>query len=131
MRLRATLAAAALITLAAAAPAAADPFGDPMEDRGLFLTVSGSDNTWIRGVRLLCPAAPGAHHPHAAAACAAIDEAGGDMDRLPGDPHLCTMELDPVTATATGTWNGRAVNWQHTFGNACELEAATGVVARF
>ncbi|MFF8914086.1 SSI family serine proteinase inhibitor [Streptomyces sp. NPDC015032] len=131
MRLRAALATAALLTLTAAVPAAAAPSGDPLPDRGLFLTVSGSENTWVRGVELFCPPAPDARHPEAAAACAAIDEAAGDLDALPGDPHLCTKEHDPVTATATGQWDGRPVAWRKTFPNACELDAATGPVFRF
>ncbi|MFD4762192.1 SSI family serine proteinase inhibitor [Streptomyces sp. NPDC058439] len=123
--------AAALFTLTAAVPAAAARSDDPVPDRGLFLTVSGSENTWIRGVALFCPPAPDAHHPEAAAACAAMDEAAGDPDNLPGDPHPCSQEYDPVTATVTGKRDGRPVSWQKTFPNACVMEAATGPVFRF
>ncbi|MER5358697.1 SSI family serine proteinase inhibitor [Streptomyces sp. NPDC002785] len=131
MRLRAALAAAALLTLTGAVPAAAAGSKDPVPDRRLLLTVSGSENTWIRGVALFCPPAPDAHHPHAAAACAAIDEAEGDPDNLPGDPHLCMGRYDPVTATAAGTWDGRPVIWQRTFPNTCVMNAVTGPVFRF
>ncbi|MFG2626479.1 SSI family serine proteinase inhibitor [Streptomyces sp. NPDC048473] len=131
MRLRAALAAAALLTLTAAVPAAAVQSEDPVPDRGLLLTVSGSENTWIRGVALFCPPAPDAHHPHAAAACAAIEEAEGDLDDLPGDPHLCVMEYDPVTVSATGKWDGRPVAWEKTFPNACVMDVVTGPVFRF
>ncbi|MCX4785204.1 MULTISPECIES: SSI family serine proteinase inhibitor [unclassified Streptomyces] len=131
MRLSTAFAAAALFTLTAAVPAAAARSDDPVPDRGLFLTVSGSENTWIRGLALFCPPAPDAHHPEAAAACAAMDAAAGDPDNLPGDPHPCSQEYDPVAATVTGTWDGRSVSWQKTFLNVCVMDAATGPVFRF
>ncbi|GGT51531.1 hypothetical protein GCM10010207_59840 [Streptomyces atratus] len=131
MRLRVALATAALLTLTVAVPAAAAESNDPVPDRGLLLTVSGSENTWIRGVALFCPPAPDAHHPHAAAACAAIDWAEGDLDALPGSPRLCIEGYDPVTATATGNRDGRPVSWQRTFPNACVMDAVTGPVFRF
>ncbi|SCF56643.1 SSI family serine proteinase inhibitor [Streptomyces sp. Ncost-T10-10d] len=131
MRLRAAVAAAALLALTVAVPAAADESNAPVPDRGLLLTVSGSEDTWIRGVALFCPPAPDAHHPHAAAACAAIDRAEGDLDALPGSPRLCVEGYAPVTATATGTWDGRPVRWQRTFPDACVMDAVTGPVFRF
>ncbi|MFE5096436.1 SSI family serine proteinase inhibitor [Streptomyces sp. NPDC056638] len=131
MRLRAAVAAAVLLALTVAVPAAADESNAPVPDRGLLLTVSGSEDTWIRGVALFCPPAPDAHHPHAAAACAAIDRAEGDLDALPGSPRLCIEGYDPVTATATGTWDGRPVSWQRTFPDACVMDAVTGPVFRF
>ncbi|MEE1812769.1 SSI family serine proteinase inhibitor [Streptomyces sp. BE133] len=131
MRLSVALATAALLTLTVAVPAAATESNDPVPDRGLLLTVSGSENTWIRGVALFCPPAPDAHHPHAAAACAAIDWAEGDLDALPGSPRLCIEGYDPVTATATGNRDGRPVSWQRTFPNACVMDAVTGPVFRF
>ncbi|MFE7395370.1 SSI family serine proteinase inhibitor [Streptomyces sp. NPDC057557] len=132
MRLRAAVAAAALLALTVAVPAAAAESDAPVPDRGLLLTVSGSEDTWIRGVALFCPPAPDAHHPHAADACAAIDRAEGDLDALPGSPRLCIVEgYDPVTATATGTWDGRPVSWQRTFPDACVMDAVTGPVFRF
>ncbi len=97
---------------------------------GMFLTVSGSENTWIRGVLLHCDP-PGGSHPAAEAACADLAAAGGDFDALPGDPHRCTKEYDPVTATATGTYNGRPVAWHRTFPNACVMDGITGPVFRF
>lgn len=122
--------AAALLTALATTPA--DPARAtprPAADQ-LFLTVSGSDNTWIRGVRLSCPENPG-HHPAGADACAALDRADGDLDSLARTPRNCTREYDPVTAAARGTWQGRAVDWVKTYPNACTLEAETGAVFRF
>ncbi|MFJ8074082.1 SSI family serine proteinase inhibitor [Streptomyces sp. NPDC096176] len=144
MHRSATLAAAALLALAAAVPAAASPgpfepdlpaaderAGRPGPSRGLFLTVSGAENTWIRGVLLHCSPVPAGPHPEAKAACAALDMARGDLDRLTGDPHPCTKQYDPVTVSATGAWRGRPTAWHKTFPNACNLAATTGAVFRF
>ncbi|MET9420427.1 SSI family serine proteinase inhibitor [Streptomyces sp. NPDC006540] len=154
MHRSAAFAAAALLTAAAAVPAAASsasrvpdrpgtvaaaelpelipdaaPAAKPA--RGLFLTLSGSENTWIRGVLLHCTPVPAGPHPEAAAACAALDAARGDLDRLSGERHPCTKQYDPVTVSATGAWRGRPTAWHKTFANACELAVATGAVFRF
>ncbi|GAA1372021.1 SSI family serine proteinase inhibitor [Streptomyces beijiangensis] len=128
MRIPVALAAAGLVALAAAAPAAQ---AEPTPAQGLFLTVTGDENTWIRGVLLQCPAGGPSHHPDAGAACAALDAAGGDLDVLAGDPHPCTREFAPVTVGATGTWHGRPTAWHKTYANACMLQAATGPVFHF
>ncbi|UQA90952.1 SSI family serine proteinase inhibitor [Streptomyces halobius] len=120
-------AAAAVLTTLAAVPAGADAQG---MSGGLFLTVSGYGDTWIRGVQLTCPDTGGSH-PHGAAACDALTRAGGDMDRLPKAPRPCTKEYDPVSVSAIGTWNGVAVDWRKRFPSPCTLEAATGAVFRF
>lgn len=136
MRVRAALAAAvpaalatALLSLCAVVPAAAAH--SPAQDPGILLTVSGSENTWIRGVVLHCPPAPEDRHPDAAGACAALDAAGGDFDALAGEPRPCAYEYDPVTVTAEGTGQNGAVDWRHTYPNACGMDAATGPVFRF
>ncbi|MEW2636122.1 SSI family serine proteinase inhibitor [Streptomyces sp. NPDC048389] len=110
---------------------AVDRPGKAAPKRGLFLTVSGAENTWIRGVLLHCSPVPAGPHPEAAAACAALDTAGGDLDRLPGDRQPCTHAFDPVTVSATGAWRGRPTAWHKTFANACELAVETGAVFRF
>lgn len=154
MHRSAALAAAALLTAAVAVPAAASsaspapdrpgtvavaeqpeaaPVAAPTAkpSRGLFLTLSGADNTWIRGVLLHCSPVPAGPHPEADAACAALDAARGDFDRLSGERHPCTKQYDPVTVSATGAWRGRPTAWHKTFANACELAVATGAVFRF
>ncbi|MFG2137629.1 SSI family serine proteinase inhibitor [Streptomyces sp. NPDC048650] len=115
------------VVAVAGVPAAAV---EPPRARGLFLTVSGGGDTWIRGVLLNCPEGHGSH-PHGAAACAALKEADGDPDALPGDPRPCTKQYDPVTVAATGDWRGRPVAWRKSFPNACVLDADTGPVFRF
>ncbi|GGV03277.1 subtilase-type protease inhibitor [Streptomyces albospinus] len=118
--------AAALCTaLGTASGAAAHRAGD-----GLFLSVSGSDDTWIHGVRLTCPDTRGSH-PHGAAACDALAWAHGDLDALRGEPHVCTREYDPVVVAASGSWRGAPVDWRKEFPNACTMDAATGPVFRF
>ncbi|MGV9881635.1 SSI family serine proteinase inhibitor [Streptomyces sp. NPDC003006] len=126
-----TVAAAALIALGATVPAhAADDAHTPRHP-GLFLTVSGAENSWMRGVLLRCEPAPSGHHPHAAKACAAIAGAKGNFDHLADDPHVCTKEYDPVTVTATGSHQNRSISWHKTYPNACTLDSDTGHVFRF
>ncbi|MFI1393878.1 SSI family serine proteinase inhibitor [Streptomyces sp. NPDC020681] len=124
------LVAAALISLATALPAHAVA-AEPAPAKGLFLTLSGAEGAWMRGVRLNCAPQPDGPHPEAAAACEALAAAGGDPDKLQGDPHPCTKRFDPVTVGATGSYQGRATAWNKTYANACELDAATGAVFRF
>ncbi|WP_234334343.1 SSI family serine proteinase inhibitor [Streptomyces sp. NRRL B-1347] len=97
---------AALLALAASAvpSAAASAEGPPPGERGLFLTLSGDQNTWMRGVLLRCTPEPSGHHPFAREACADLDQAGGDFDELPHDERICTKEYAPVTVGATGTF---------------------------
>ncbi|MFF0447335.1 SSI family serine proteinase inhibitor [Streptomyces sp. NPDC004609] len=127
----AALAAAALITFAAVAPARAAHHDPAPSGGGLFLTVTGSEGDRMRGVRLRCTPEPAGPHPDAAGACAAIAAAGGDLDRLPADPHPCSKKFDPVTARATGAGRDRPAEWTRTYANACALDAATGAVFRF
>jgi hypothetical protein len=83
-------------------------------------------------VRLECRP-PGGSHPKPRLACRAVTAARGDFDNLPGSPEqiFCTMIYQPVIASARGIWNGMPVRWQKTFGNRCELHAATDVVFDF
>lgn len=127
------VAAAAFLSLAAAAPAHAATAGTVAHEqpRELVLTVSGAENTWVRGVHLDCALRSSGPHPHAAEACAALDAADGDLDALPVERQLCAQVYAPVTAEATGTYRGKAITWRKTFGNTCEMEASTGYVFRF
>ncbi|MEV5610106.1 SSI family serine proteinase inhibitor [Streptomyces sp. NPDC052225] len=125
------LAAAALLSLAVAVAAPAHAASDPTPQRGLLLTVSGDENTWIRGVLLRCAPEPSGHHPYAGAACAELDAAGGDLDALEGTDRVCTKEFAPVTVGATCTHRGKVIAWHKTYANACTMDAATGHVFRF
>ncbi|MFD0573315.1 SSI family serine proteinase inhibitor [Kitasatospora gansuensis] len=78
---------------------------------------------------LTCDGQPGGSHPTPATACGALTAADGDLDQLAGLPGTaCAAVYDPVTATAEGSWRGIPVKWARTFGNACELRAATAPV---
>ncbi|BDM70474.1 hypothetical protein HEK616_39610 [Streptomyces nigrescens] len=124
----ATVSAALAGAFCAAPAGATEP--PPPARQGLLLTISGDHDTWIRGVRLTCPDTYG-RHPHAAAACDALTWARGDLDALPGEPHVCNRQYNPVTVSATGDWRGVPVNWRKEFPNACTLDSATGPVFRF
>ncbi|MGA4846961.1 SSI family serine proteinase inhibitor [Streptomyces sp. G5(2025)] len=124
-----TVAAAALIALGTAVPVHAAEA--PTRERGFFLTVSGAENSWVRGVTLRCEPRPRGHHPQAAKACEAIHRAKADFGALADDPHACTKEFEPVTATAIGTHEGRLVVWRKTYPNACAMDVDTGHVFRF
>ncbi|PRH76280.1 protease inhibitor SIL-V5 [Streptomyces solincola] len=141
MSLRATATATAfaavlLTTAAAPGPAGADPVdraagAAPAAGSGLFLTVSGADESWIRGVRLHCAPTPSGPHPEAKAACAALESARGDLDKLTSEERPCTKRFDPVSVRAAGEWQGKAVDWRKSYGNACLLDTATGALFRF
>ncbi len=120
-------------TLAGSAGLAGLSEANAATPKGLFLTVSGSRNTWIRGVRLNCDDVAHSVHPQATAACADLAKADGDFDLLPGTPSpQCSGTADdPVTATAAGTFRGHPVDWRQTYPNACALDADTGPVFRF
>ncbi|MEV6400001.1 SSI family serine proteinase inhibitor [Streptomyces sp. NPDC051907] len=128
---RSAATAAAMIALVAATPAYAVGDAPAPPPEGLFLTAAGEDNAWTRGVRLTCAPTPDGPHPDAAAACQALDMAGGDLDRLPGEARACTKIYEPVTVSAQGEWRGRPTSWQKTYANSCELDVATGALFRF
>ncbi|GAA3392412.1 SSI family serine proteinase inhibitor [Streptomyces roseoviridis] len=73
----------------------------------------------------------GGNHPKADLACDALHDSAGDFDKLKGELRSCTQQYDPVTAKAEGTFNDTPVSWTKTFGNACEMEAATAPVFVF
>ncbi|MCX4728037.1 SSI family serine proteinase inhibitor [Streptomyces sp. NPDC090052] len=132
MRPRTMSAAAALLAFAAAVPAQAAGT-PPIRPAGLVLSVASQTHPdRDRSVLLRCaPEQSDGSHPEAAAACRALDLAGGSFDRLAGEPRACTRQSDPVTVTVGGTWGGRPTHWDRTFANACSLDAATGPVFRF
>jgi len=82
------------------------------------------------GVTLTCEP-DGGGHPRAVRACAALTRAGGDPDRIRPRRVYCMTVYAPVTAEMTGVWRGRNIRWQHTYGNACEMRRATGVLFAF
>ncbi|NUS72716.1 MAG: protease inhibitor [Corynebacteriales bacterium] len=121
---RALAGSALLATLATLALAFTGPAQADDNDKKLALTVSRLGG--MSGTSLECPADSRAHHPHAAQACEALDAAGGDFDQLQHQDSACVLLFDPITVTARGIYNQRVIQWQHTYGNECQMRAATG-----
>jgi len=120
-------AVAALATVAgiAIAPAAS---AAPAKSTMLVLTVTEGEvaSTADRMATLTCNPTGGSH-PMAAQVCSALTVVQGAPQMLDADGAImCTRIYQPVTATMFGIANGRFVDYQHTFGNACEMRAATG-----
>ncbi|MFJ6843437.1 SSI family serine proteinase inhibitor [Streptomyces griseoluteus] len=92
----------------------------------LTLTRPGTTGGGTRTALLLCDPPQG--HPKAAEVCAELSAAEGDFSRLGDSATLCPLIYAPVRASAHGRWNGKPVAYDRTFGNACELGAATGSV---
>lgn len=126
---RALLPAAAALLLAAGAAPAQALSQDPQPGNWLQLSVTRdtapSDGT--RGTLLLC--GPPEGHRRAAEACDQLTAVNGDLRALPAARDtVCTLVYAPVTARASGQWNGRPVSYTETFSNACEMQARTGAV---
>ncbi|MET9372863.1 SSI family serine proteinase inhibitor [Streptomyces sp. NPDC003035] len=122
------LAAATFAGLGLGLASAADAV--PKPPTRLHLTVTDAEGV-AKDVFLGCRPT-GGNHPNAAAACDALHDAGGELDKLKGGADVvCTTEYDPVTVTAEGTFNDAPLSWKKEFGNACELNARTGAVFAF
>ncbi|GLW50769.1 hypothetical protein Stsp02_64300 [Streptomyces sp. NBRC 14336] len=125
-RAGALLASAALLTLATAPVQAAEPSDIPGTWLRLSLTTGDSQSSDTRGTLLLCDPPQG--HQHAAEACGQLASVEGDIAAMRPLNAVCTMIYAPVTARATGQWNGKAIAYEHTFPNECTLRATTGSV---
>ncbi|MFE9093456.1 SSI family serine proteinase inhibitor [Streptomyces sp. NPDC007264] len=125
LALSGALAAAAALLVAAPAQAVPRPAGT---GNWLYLTVTRSDDRSmdVNGTLLLCD--PPRGHVLAGQACAELAAAEGDIGRIPRRDAMCPMVYAPVTVSARGQWNGQAVDYSHTFSNACDLQARTGAV---
>ncbi|MER7129233.1 SSI family serine proteinase inhibitor [Streptosporangium saharense] len=105
----------------------------PSRARAFVLTFArGESPTPVtRHVLLTCDPPKGTHLDPVGA-CGALVSAKGDPGSLaPLSGVVCTMRYDPVTVTATGTWDGRFVRFVRTYGSGCSLYAATGAVFSF
>ncbi|MFC5663150.1 SSI family serine proteinase inhibitor [Kitasatospora misakiensis] len=80
---------------------------------------------------LHCPPGGATTHPDPVAACRLLDSVNGDLARLDVDPGVCTQEYDPYTVTASGTYRGRPLSFQQTYGNHCVLLRTTGAFFDF
>ncbi|MET9552084.1 subtilase-type protease inhibitor [Streptomyces sp. NPDC006645] len=119
---------------AATSPTGAESLYAPS---ALVLTVTdGADHqsgTVRRAVTLSCAPTPSGSHPDAVAACAELKENGAKFDSITtaGTNRVCTKEWEPVTVTADGVWDGRRVDFVHTFSNSCAMNGGRGAVFTF
>ncbi len=108
------------------APAATATTATAAQDTFLVLGVQtrGGDQF----VTLRCDPASGTH-PHLESACRVLREAGGDITKIPGQPGtLCPTVYEPVTAIASGDYQGRRVMFRRTYPNSCDLARHTAPV---
>ncbi|TXL88658.1 subtilase-type protease inhibitor [Streptomyces sp. IB2014 016-6] len=103
----------------------------------LVLTVTdGADHksgTVRRAVTLSCAPSPSGSHPDAVTACAELKKNGAKFDAITTSAtnRVCTKEWEPVTVTADGVWEGRRVDYAHTFSNSCAMDGGRGTVFTF
>ncbi|WP_229073750.1 SSI family serine proteinase inhibitor [Actinoplanes sp. DH11] len=124
--------------LAPAAPATAvgggpapRPAPRAVAEPGADLTLSyTAEAGYATAVKLTCDPVGGGH-PEGAAACATLRRIDADPARLEGGDRMCILLYQPVTAQLKGVWQGRDVRWEHTYGNTCEMNRATGVLFQF
>ncbi|MFJ2606236.1 subtilase-type protease inhibitor [Streptomyces sp. NPDC087425] len=121
-----TLAAATvcgpLVGAALAAPA--DAPAALYAPSALVMTVGHGDQAALatpqRAVTLTCAPTASGSHPAAAAACAELRAAGGDLDALtPRSGVQCLKVYDPVVITVEGVWQGQRVSYERAFSNEC------------
>ncbi|WP_309235354.1 subtilase-type protease inhibitor [Streptomyces sp. TRM64462] len=124
--------AAALATLAPAASAVTEADGTAdtrlYAPSALVLTVgqgeTAATSVPLRAVTLTCTPAPGGTHPSPQRACDTLHAVKGEFGALSGtEERACIKIYDPVVVTAQGVWDGQRVNFERTFGNACEMRA--------
>lgn len=133
--MRSSLRTFAALASAAACLLIATPANAAPADTELVLTKQGPGIDPLTGLvpklmTLDCDPTGGTH-PNRDDACAVLAKAGGDFNRIKPLPRVCTMDYNPVRATAHGTWHGRPVDWVATFGNDCEAGAQTALVFEF
>jgi len=115
---------AAVVTMSASAATATTVTA--AQDTFLVLGVQARGGD--RFVTLRCDPAGGTH-PHPESACRVLGEAGGDIAKIPGRPGtLCPSVYEPVTAIATGDYQGTRVMFRHSYPNRCDLARRTGPI---
>ncbi|MFD8496589.1 SSI family serine proteinase inhibitor [Amycolatopsis sp. NPDC059657] len=98
----------------------------------LLLTVSMPHlSTVVDRYRVLECSPTGGTHPLAAAACADLEYANGDVRAVATDDRHCPMIYAPVTVSEQGWWHGKRTGMTETFANTCVMRAETGAVFAF
>ncbi|GAA0474888.1 subtilase-type protease inhibitor [Streptomyces stramineus] len=133
---------AAGTTVASAAPAPV-PAAQTQATQSLYassalvLTIgkgaNRSDSGVQRAVTLTCTPTASGTHPNVKGACAQLRAADGDFTKITTikADTVCTKEWNPTVVTAEGVWEGRRVNFEHTFANPCMTQAGKGLVFSF
>ncbi|MFD5701567.1 subtilase-type protease inhibitor [Streptomyces lasiicapitis] len=140
--LGAALALGGLATAATAAPAPvavkpAAPAASGYAPSELVLTIGYGDKAATasiqRAVTLGCSSTGIGSHPDAPGACDQLRAVGGKFDKVTKAPSnaVCTKEWNPIVVTAQGVWEGRRVNYEHTFANPCAMTVGQGQVFNF
>jgi hypothetical protein len=126
-----TVVVAGLVTAGIAHARSADedvPAGQPHGMFGLTVTPHGGAPTTVA---LSCDPL-GGNHPHPAEACADLAKVDGQIGHIqPRTGEMCPTFIAPVHAQAVGRWGSTPVDYDRTWGNACELRRATGAVFAF
>lgn len=125
----------ALVILAAGVPTAAQaqasPIPRPIPSK-LLLTFTDNTLKVVTKTATLACDPDGGSHPTPTAACDRLREVNGDFSKLrPRPGTICPAVYSPVTVTASGTWRGKTVSFKKTYGNRCELDAATKPIFGF
>ena len=109
------------------APAATATTATAAQETFLVLGVEARGGD--RFVTLRCGDPPSGTHPNPEGACKVLGDAGGDVTKIPGQPDtLCPNIYDPVTAIASGDYQGGKVIFRHTYPNRCDLARHTAPV---
>jgi hypothetical protein len=106
--------------------------GNPVTQGSRLVLHTNAGTSPQHTVTLQCDP-PGGTHPKAAAACADVAKAGGDLAQMPSskNPRACFMIYAPVTVTAQGEWQGQAVRFTKRYPNSCVMHDKTGSVFDF
>ncbi|ALG08064.1 SSI family serine proteinase inhibitor [Kibdelosporangium phytohabitans] len=103
----------------------------------LTLTVQDQNMLIIPSTRTLgCdqyPETTAGTHPRREQSCGELAKVGGDFKKLPTntEPKICTMEFNPVTARATGTYKGKRVEFKAVYSNPCVAASDSSDIFRW
>ena len=111
--------------------AGASAVGATSSDPSMLHLSTETGNVVKREQTVLTCHPAGGPHKNAVRACADLEKAHGNVQAISAPTRACTLEYRPVTATMTGTWKGRNVEFTQTYENPCVLETRTGAVFDF
>jgi Subtilisin inhibitor-like len=115
-----------IAAMAALIPAVTPPVAAP--DSSFVLTVLRGES--LQTANLTCDP-PGGNHPAPGQACVALSLVDGEIEDLSDGAQACTMQYDPVTVRANGTWRGETRTFTADYSNPCVMRAETGPVFDF